>query len=349
MSNAFRALSPSAYSSALVVDNAISSPEDRMAARHSTIAATSTIDQLVALVPPGWVEHLGPLIRDVGRCSANLVVKRKHHADLVLHKSKSTFPASFPKKRPVLQVSKEVRETDVGQAALKSVQTLVDTQRSDLLSEHIALALVEVQGMEALLTNEVVYKRLREALHKAAPVVKERRRYVLTEEVQHEDGTRSTNFKFATSPSFEAEFKALTQDLLPLALHAQLISESKARVADQKEQRKKEVKKTADAMDVDDDNDDAGPMKRLVDKAVDRRVKKLEKLQFAKAKLANEAGKGPKPQTQKKKKTSPPSSKAKPAAKKSANAQASSSKPKGPKQGKQGKGKGKGKGKAKAN
>ncbi|KAF8325131.1 hypothetical protein F5887DRAFT_926306 [Amanita rubescens] len=325
MSNAFRALSPSAYSSALVVDNAISSPEDRMAARHSTIAATSTIDQLVALVPPGWVEHLGPLIRDVGRCSANLVVKRKHHADLVLHKSKSTFPASFPKKRPVLQVSKEVRETDVGQAALKSVQTLVDTQRSDLLSEHIALALVEVQGMEALLTNEVVYKRLREALHKAAPVVKERRRYVLTEEVQHEDGS------------------------LAACLHAQLISESKARVADQKEQRKKEVKKTADAMDVDDDNDDAGPMKRLVDKAVDRRVKKLEKLQFAKAKLANEAGKGPKPQTQKKKKTSPPSSKAKPAAKKSANAQASSSKPKGPKQGKQGKGKGKGKGKAKAN
>jgi hypothetical protein len=253
----------------------------RLIARHSAIAATTTIDELVALVPPGWAEHLGPPLRDVGRCAGALVVKRKHHQGLLAHKSKGTFPASFPKKAAVFQVSKEVRETDVGQAALKSVQAMVDTQRSALLDEAIALALLEVQALEAQIGDEVVYKRLLAALTAAAIVVKERRKYVTTSNVANPDGTSSVHFAFTTSPSFTKEQTALTQDIMPLALHARLLAESKARVAEEKEARKKDVKKTADAMDTTEDDAGDGPMKKLIDKAVERKLKKLGKLQVS--------------------------------------------------------------------
>jgi hypothetical protein len=260
----------------IVADDSTAS---RLIARHAAIAATTTTDELVALIPPGWAEHLGPLLRDVGRSAGALMGKRKHHAELMAHKSRGTFPASFPKKAAVFQVSKEIRETDVGQTALKSVQALVDSQRSALLDEAVALALLEVQAMEEQLNDEKVYKRLLEATVKAAAVVKERRRYVTTSNVQNLDGTSSVQFKFETSPSFAKEQSALTQDLMPLALHARLLAESKARVAEDKEARKKEVKKTAVAMDVDEDVD--GPMKKMIDKAVERKVKKLGKLQVS--------------------------------------------------------------------
>jgi hypothetical protein len=66
---------------------------------------------------------------------------------------------------------------------------------------------------------------------------------------------------------------------MPLALHARLLAESKARVADEKASKKNEVKKAAVAMDVDEDID--GPMKKMIDKAVERKVKKLGKLQVS--------------------------------------------------------------------
>jgi hypothetical protein len=47
----------------------------RLVAHHSAIAATTNLDELVALIPPGWVEHLAPLLRDIGRCAAALMVK----------------------------------------------------------------------------------------------------------------------------------------------------------------------------------------------------------------------------------------------------------------------------------
>jgi hypothetical protein len=167
----------------------------------------------------------------------------------------------------------------VGQTALKSVQALVDSQRSALLDEAIALALLEVQGMESHLRDEEVYKKLLEATVKAAIVVKERWRYVTTSTVPNLDGTSRTEFKFKTSPSFQKEQAALTQDLMPLVLHVCLLAESKARVADEKASRKNEVKKAAVAMDVDEDID--GPMKKMIDKAVERKVKKLGKLQVS--------------------------------------------------------------------
>ena len=280
MSSAFRALSPSAYAPTIVVDNTSAQPSERLVARHSAIASTKTIDELVALVPPGWAEHLGPLLRDVGRCAASLMVKRKHHDDLRVHKSKGTFPASFPKKRPAFQVSKEVRETDVGQAAIQSMQSLVDSQRTQLLDEAIALAQIDVSAMEEQIDDKKVYNRLLEALNKAAVIVKERRKFVLTTTVTNPDGSTRTNFEFKTSPAFSAEHTSLAQDLLPLAMHARLLAESKARVAEEKDKKKKVVKQTADAMDVDTE-EDAGPMKKLVDKAVERKMKKLEKLQVS--------------------------------------------------------------------
>ena len=101
-----------------------------MIARHSAIALARTIDEVVALVPPGWVEFLGPELRDVARAATALAAKRRSLTGLQAHKAKGTFPAFIPKKAPVIQMSKDVRESQEGQAAAAKLQSEVDKSHS---------------------------------------------------------------------------------------------------------------------------------------------------------------------------------------------------------------------------
>ena len=244
--------------------------------RHAAIGSARSVDELVALVPPGWAEYLGPDLRDVARLAALLAGKRKHAQELQALAAAGSFPSFIPRKKPTIQVSKEVRDSAEGRAAIEKLQSVVDTQRRELRDEAIAIATLEVAALEGQLDDKLVYNRLLASLTKAAPAVKEKRKYVVTNTGQ--DG--QTHFEFKLSPAFDTEYSSLAADLLPLALQARLIAESKARAAAEKEKKKKEVKSNADSMDVDNDTEGgaAGSLQKLVERVVDKKVKKLKKV-----------------------------------------------------------------------
>ncbi|KAK2464456.1 hypothetical protein APHAL10511_003604 [Amanita phalloides] len=304
MSSFTRALSPSAaaaYSPYHVY--AASNATNLMVARHSAIGLARTIDEVVALVPPGWVEFLGPELRDVARTATALSAKRRSLAGLQAHKAKGTLPAFIPKKPPVIQMSKDVRDTPEGQAAAAKLQSEVDKSRSIVLDEAIAIASLEVSVLERELTDMRVYHRLHDAATKCQAAVKERRKYAVIvgegEEAQ---------VKFEISPAWASELAQLQADILPLALQARLLAEARSHVIEVKEKKKREVRATADAMDVDKDNGPSGTMGRLVDKAVAKAVKKLKNVHSSKPPTTSgknakaSSSKGGKPKRKQKKK-----------------------------------------------
>ena len=74
-------------------------------------------------------------------------------------------------------MSKDVRESQEGQAAAAKLQSEVDKSRSTLLDEAISIALLEVSVLEAQLTDMRVFGRLRDAADRCSDKVKESRKY----------------------------------------------------------------------------------------------------------------------------------------------------------------------------
>ncbi|KAK2463762.1 hypothetical protein APHAL10511_004255 [Amanita phalloides] len=235
MSTLSRALSPSA-AAAYTPHSAYSASNASQAitARHAAIALARSIDEVIALVPPGWVEFLGPELRDVARIATALAAKRRSLAGLQAHKAKGTLPAFIPKKPPTVQMSRELRETAEGQAAATKLQSMVDTARASLLDEAIAIALLEVSVLEDQLTDMRIYHRLNNSAGKCQDRIKESRKYAVIE------GTGdAAQVVFKLSPAWEIEMKQLQADILPLALQARLIADSKSHVIEEKDKKKR--------------------------------------------------------------------------------------------------------------
>ncbi|KAF8659124.1 hypothetical protein AX14_007656 [Amanita brunnescens Koide BX004] len=323
-SAATRARSPgvtAAYLPALSVP--FSDTTESQIARHLAIANCRNVEEVLALLPPTWAEFLGPPLRDISRLGTALAEKRRHSADLATHKAKGTLPAFIPKKRPSIQVSKELRESVEGQQALQRLQAEVDSQRSTLLDEAIAIASLEVLSLEAQVTDDKLFRRLSEVHARAAGVVKERRRYA--EIVDRPDGTYSVSYKL--SPAWEREEKDVREECR------------------EKLKKKREVKASAEVMEVDNKPSE---LQKAAERAVAKAVKKLKNVHASKPpattgpKAGSSTGPGTAEGTKKKAK-----SQASPKKAEAAKAAATSPKEKSNRKGGKG-GKGKGKGKAKA-
>ena len=167
-------------------------------------------------------------------------------------------------------MSHEVREMAEGAAALQQLQSVFDSKQSELLQEAIACALLEAECLKGQLSNECLFGCLVKLMQEAEPLVKER----CTIAVVSGEGL-TMNIVYELTPSWELEQLQVWNDLLPWAFHAQLLSESKGRSAQNKEKKKKEIKATAnEEMAVDDSG--LGSIQKQVEKAVARAVKKLK-------------------------------------------------------------------------
>ncbi|KAH9889573.1 hypothetical protein C8Q73DRAFT_668006 [Cubamyces lactineus] len=268
--------------------------------RHLAYDKCITTGDLIAQISPNYRGVVGPLIREITdlaekRGNANSSLRK-----LEAHKANGTIPSHLSLRVPELQACKEFREKGTLGSINSGIKTRVLEVEKGLLDEAIKAKKAEIELLRGKLSHAVLVDTFTSALRLRWTDVKADNqtpvfRYYKT--VAGPEGPTKvasdlwdhTDMEVVDWRVHEAvlkEYADLQEDALPIALRAIAIVENAQTAMQAKIEKKKGVQKTADAMNVDDDNaaakavgeaGKAGPsVQSLVDKAVAGKVKALQ-------------------------------------------------------------------------
>ncbi len=274
MSSFTRALSPMAASFAAATN--VADEDSARSARLAVFQATSSVEEVVALVPQDFREVLRAPLLEVAAKATKLQAARGALAKLQAHQAANTLPPQARAKAPVVQITKDF---DGDEKAATHKAALLEAHKQyqlGLLAEMVKTKSDEVQFLELALTPDVLWTNMHPLLNQRVEILRIQNKLpTFTEQEPVERGApkwlKLTGWE--PSPALEQLYRTTLADCVVYAYRIISIVESRAYAQRLKAKGKEEIREAADTEMADGTR--PGPsIQSLIDKAVSARLGK---------------------------------------------------------------------------
>ncbi|KIL58776.1 hypothetical protein M378DRAFT_15253 [Amanita muscaria Koide BX008] len=286
---------PSPFASAAVgvtawgTNVAATSLNNRRGVRDRALARTTSVEEVLSIIPPGWVDHFDVDIRWMSRVAEKRLTIAGLLAEYRALRTLNRFPSFVPSKRPTLQLGKDFHSSAAGKTSVKELDEAWEESRLRIYDAQFKAKENELNSLEAELSSENVWARVVKTFSKASQQLRHSRMepvfptgYTVPIEGQEVPAEATAPVTFVVAASWDDECTEIRRDSLMWMNHVRLLTESKFTARNAQKDKKRKLKDAADAAPVDAMVVDPTPgssndsTRKIIQAEVNRAVKRLK-------------------------------------------------------------------------